>query len=119
LSLGAMPYNCGDCSGASRSVTRQIRKERGCTKPSRAVVWRDEAREWYSCPMKFVHSFLYDWVEQYHFLKTFGGAKYETLPAKWFEAMQVYESAIRKYTPKHGQRTGGSLGDLKAALNGN
>lgn len=117
IGLGALPFSCGECLEAPAKIRKAVQKERGCTKPSKAAVWESDGKEWYSCPVKFAHSFLHDWVEQYNFAGKFGGMQYDKLPSKWFEAWHTYEAALRRLKPQARSESSG-LDDLKAAIHG-
>jgi hypothetical protein len=81
------------------------------------AVWESDNAVWYSCPVNFAHQYLYDWVEQCNFFDKFGGARYDRLPAKWFEAWGIYEAALRRLKPMQRDDRQG-LEALKGALNG-
>jgi len=113
-----MPFSCEQCRSAPSALRRKIQRERGCTKPAKAAVWASDSNVYYSCPVKFAHPFLYEWLEQYRFGLKFHGLQYDRLPAKWFEAWHHYEACETRMQSKPNKPNIGGLAALKGAIHG-
>ncbi len=113
ISLGLMPYSCEHCAEAPA-----LKEKRGCLKPSIVPVWASDDKEYYSCPMLFANTALYDWRESYAFGQKFGGLQYDKLPSKWFDAWHAYESAVSRMQAMSNQKQSSGIEDLRRELNG-
>jgi len=93
---GNITYNCNICE--------EYQKEQlYCSGVSEIPVAIDEEMgEFYSCPIKWVSSSVYDWYDEYSYYQVFTGAapQYTTVSSRFWEATKIYKAEYDKYAFK-------------------
>lgn len=78
--------------------TPELKEQWACEVPSRIAVWEDGENEFYSCPMRFVTSYVYEWYSEHAYCERYHTIElYAKQNERFVAALNTYNSKLSHF----------------------